>query len=50
MIRAQNDEDVIFANLEVEVVRQVLEAFRDNPDVSLAAKTRRVIDYATFDA
>ena len=36
--------------LEVDVVRQVLEEFRDNLNVSLLTKCRRVIQYATFDA
>lgn len=36
--------------LEVDVIRQVLEEFRDKPDVTLEVKCRRVIYYAKFDA
>jgi hypothetical protein len=36
--------------LEVDVVRQVLEEFREQPDVPLLTKVRRVIHYAKFDA
>jgi len=36
--------------LEVDVIRQVLEAFRGKPDVPLDVKCRRVIYYAKFDA
>jgi len=36
--------------LEVDVIRQVLNEFRNQPDVPLVVKCRRVIHYATFDA
>jgi hypothetical protein len=36
--------------LEVDVVREVLEEFRDRPDASSLEKCRRVIHYATYDA
>jgi hypothetical protein len=36
--------------LEVDVIRQVLEEFRERADASLEAKCRRVVDYATYDA
>jgi hypothetical protein len=36
--------------MEVDVVREVLEEFRDRPDASSLAKCRRVIHYATYDA
>jgi hypothetical protein len=36
--------------LEVDVVRQVLEEFRNKLDVSPRAKCHRVIHYAIFDA
>jgi hypothetical protein len=36
--------------LEVDVVHEVLEEFRNKPEVSLLTKCRRVIHYATYDA
>ncbi|HRI68308.1 MAG TPA: hypothetical protein PK156_28960 [Polyangium sp.] len=36
--------------LEVAVVKQVLDEFQNRPNVSMLAKCRRVIYYATFDA
>ena len=36
--------------LEVDVVRQVLEEFRERPNVTLEEKCARVIHYAMYDA
>jgi hypothetical protein len=36
--------------LEVDVIRQVLEEFRDRVDAPLEEKCRRVIHYALYDA
>lgn len=36
--------------LEVDVIRQVLEEFRNRADASLEEKCRRIIHYATYDA
>lgn len=36
--------------LEVDVIRQVLEEFRDRADASVVDKCNRVIHYAKFDA
>jgi hypothetical protein len=36
--------------LEADVIRQVLEEFRDRPDTSIEEKCKRIIHYAKFDA
>jgi hypothetical protein len=36
--------------LEVDVIRQVLEEFRERSGVPLEEKCRRIIDYAIYDA